>query len=150
MNLYNVLLLALPGLLAAAPAIAADPTVTDSIVIDTPLSGWRNAQGERILYTQEVHYPAASVNTQDNQSELASIKGRIAASVKAQDQPFKLIVPSASPCPCGWKTARSPAPIPLAPGLTALKFAVPMVNRSPGCSSMKPMLRKTSPKSGLC
>jgi len=92
MNLYNTLLLILPGLLAAAPAIAADPTVADPIVIDTPLSGWRNAQGERILYTQEVHYPAASVNTQDNQSELASIKGRIAASVKAQDQPFKLIV----------------------------------------------------------
>ena len=83
MNLSNVplLLLILPGLLTADP-----------ITIDTPSSGWRNAQGERILYTQEVRYPAASVNTQEDQSELASIKGRIAASVKSQDQPFKLIV----------------------------------------------------------
>ncbi len=83
MNLSNapLLLLILPGILAADP-----------IIIDTPLSGWRNAQGERILYTQEVYYPAASVNTQDDQSEWASIKGRIAASVKGQDQPFKLIV----------------------------------------------------------
>ena len=83
MNLSKIpfLLLILPGILSADP-----------IAIDTPLSGWRNAQGERILYTQEVRYPAASVNTQDDQSELASIKGRIAASVKSQDQPFKLIV----------------------------------------------------------
>ena len=50
MNLLKIplLLLILPGILSADP-----------IAIDTPLSGWRNAQGERILYTQEVRYPAA-------------------------------------------------------------------------------------------
>lgn len=75
------------GVLVIKPVVAAD-----GIAIDAPLGGWRNAQGERILYTQEVRYPAASVNTQDDQSELAAIKGRIAGSVKQQDQPFKLIV----------------------------------------------------------
>lgn len=73
--------------LAAVSAVAAD-----GITIDTPLSGWRNSQGEQVRYTQEVNYPAASVNTYDEQSELAVIKGRIAATVKHQEQPFKLII----------------------------------------------------------
>lgn len=85
--IFKSIMPVLLGILAAAPAVA-----DDAIAIETPLSGWRNSQGERILYTQEVRYPASSVNTQDEQSEFATIKGRIASTVKQQDQPFKLIV----------------------------------------------------------
>jgi uncharacterized protein YfaP (DUF2135 family) len=84
---FTLSLSVLLGALAAIPVVAAD-----GITIDTPLSGWRNAQGEQVLYTQEVSYPAVSVNTQDQQSELAVIQGRIASTVKHQEQPFKLIV----------------------------------------------------------
>lgn len=108
-----LLLLILPGLLAADP-----------ITIDTPLSGWRNAQGERILYTQEVHYPAASVNTQDDQSELASIKGRIAASVKSQDQPFKLIV-NGVPMPLRVEDGAFSRPYSFGPGSNSVEIRSP-------------------------
>ena len=81
----------LAALLGSLPLIAP-AAAADTIAIDTPLGGWRNSQGEKILYTQEVRYPASSVNTQDEQSALAVIQGRIASTIKQQDQPFKLIV----------------------------------------------------------
>ncbi|MBI2572153.1 MAG: DUF2135 domain-containing protein [Candidatus Schekmanbacteria bacterium] len=69
--------------------------IQPGITIDTPLNGWRNSWGETVLYTQEVHYPASSVNAQEDQAESAMIRGRIAARVKARggmEKPLTLVV----------------------------------------------------------
>lgn len=72
----------LAGMLVAVPAMA-------QVEIETPRGGWRNSTGEAAGFEQRVNYPASSVNA-IGQSELALIKGRIAASKK--DVPGKLIV----------------------------------------------------------
>lgn len=58
--------------------------------IEAPLSGWRNTAGAVELYTQEVHYPAVSVNLQPGQSASAEIRGKIAGAAKGR--PGTLIV----------------------------------------------------------
>jgi len=83
----------LPLLLAAALiAPAPSPADDDNIAIETPLGGWRNSQGEQVIYTQEVHYPASAVSTQEEQSETAVIRGHILNADKHKGQPYKLIV----------------------------------------------------------
>ena len=78
MNILRFLLLLLP--------LAAQAQVT----IDAPKGGWRNSAGAREEYTQEVNYPASSVNLQAGQSETAQIRGRIAGAVKGK--PATLVV----------------------------------------------------------
>ena len=60
------------------------------VTIDAPKSGWRNSAGAQEEYTQEVNYPAASVNLQPGQAETAQIRGRIAGAVKGK--PATLVV----------------------------------------------------------
>lgn len=59
-------------LLLAALALA-------QVQIDTPVGGWRRGDGEGANYTQAINYPASNVNTPENQSDAARIRGRIAA-----------------------------------------------------------------------
>ncbi len=68
--------LLLSGLLLAAPAFG-------QVHIDTPSGGWRHSAGIPEQYTQEVNYPASSVNVRPGQSELAMIRGRIGGLAKA-------------------------------------------------------------------
>ena len=60
------------------------------VTIDAPKGGWSNSAGAREEYTQEVNYPASSVNLQAGQSETAQIRGRIAGAVKGK--PATLVV----------------------------------------------------------
>ncbi|MEO7493953.1 MAG: DUF2135 domain-containing protein [Massilia sp.] len=60
------------------------------VTIDAPKGGWRNSAGAQEQYTQEVHYPAASVSMQAGQSETAQIRGKIAGARKGK--PATLIV----------------------------------------------------------
>ena len=60
------------------------------VTIDAPKGGWRNSAGAQEEYTQEVNYPASSVNLQPGQGETAQIRGRIAGAVK--DKPATLVV----------------------------------------------------------
>ena len=73
----------------ASAAAAAPPT------LDQPSSGWREAPAQQRDFVQEVHYPAASVNT-IGKSAAAIIRGRVAAAPKARDgdarKPARLIV----------------------------------------------------------
>lgn len=75
------------GLLAAVlvPVLAGA-----QVTIDAPKSGWRNSAGARETYSQEVNYPASSVNLQPGQSETAQIRGRIASAPKGK--PATLVV----------------------------------------------------------
>jgi len=75
------------GLLLASiltlPALA-------QVTIESPKSGWRNSAGAHEQYSQEVNYPASSVNLQEGQSETAQIRGRIANAPKGK--PATLVV----------------------------------------------------------
>jgi len=69
------------------------PVSADEIKLDQPRGGWREGKaGER--YTQEVNYPAASVNTPRSISTTALISGNIAAKPKgtSSNAPATLIV----------------------------------------------------------
>lgn len=67
----------------AFPALA-------QVTIESPRGGWRNSAGAQEQYSQEVNYPASSVNMQEGQSETAQIRGRIANAPKGK--PAKLVV----------------------------------------------------------
>lgn len=75
-------------LLAAAPA-------QSQVRLDTPMGGWRAAPTQQQDFLQEVHYPAASVNS-NRRSTAALIQGHIANAPKAPDgearQPGRLVV----------------------------------------------------------
>lgn len=58
------------GLLAAASAFG-------QANLDSPRGGWRNSSGDTSRYTQEISYPAVSVNTPQGVSALAKIEGII-------------------------------------------------------------------------
>lgn len=63
------------------------------IEIETPNGGWRNSAQEKMKFTQEVHYPASSVNMQKDQSKFAMIKGKIERTKKDQNpEPYRLII----------------------------------------------------------
>jgi uncharacterized protein YfaP (DUF2135 family) len=65
------------------------------IRVDTPRSGWRESPAQQRDFLQEVHYPAASVNT-NGRSAAALIRGHIAGMPKTGEeqarQPARLIV----------------------------------------------------------
>jgi uncharacterized protein YfaP (DUF2135 family) len=63
----------------------------DTIRIEAPLGGYVDSGGEDISYTQDVRYPASSVNTRENQSIKAMIKGRIEGSRKGRE-PYTAVV----------------------------------------------------------
>lgn len=62
----------------------------DAIEIDTPRGGWRSGSGEGAAFTQEVTYPASSVNVSADQNDAARIRGRINAA--APKNPALLVV----------------------------------------------------------
>lgn len=64
----------------------------ESVTINTPLSGWHNQTGEQSYYSQQVNYPASSVNTSSDQSVGAQIKGAISAVPKNEHRPAVLVV----------------------------------------------------------
>lgn len=80
MNLRWIALLLLPSCAMA------------QVKLDTPRGGWRNTNGAQEQYTQEVNYPASSVNMQQGQSETAQIRGQIAGAPKQPGKPATLIV----------------------------------------------------------
>jgi uncharacterized protein YfaP (DUF2135 family) len=78
--------------ITAILAFQGKSAAVEKIVISSPFGGWRNTSGETVKYTQKVNYPAASVNTQKDQSKFALIKGKVTGSLKQLDDPFTLIV----------------------------------------------------------
>ena len=58
----------------------------ETIEFSAPLNGWRNSAGSEERYTQEVRYPAVTVNTPEGQSVNAKIAGRIKTTSKAASQ----------------------------------------------------------------
>lgn len=63
------------------------------VKIESPQGGWRNSSKEKLKFTQAVTYPASSVNTSDEQSKFALIKGKITGTDKTSSEaPYKLIV----------------------------------------------------------
>lgn len=80
--------LLLPGLMAGG-ALAQPVDATVAIELDTPRAGWRRQSGEGAQFTQEIRYPASSVNTPDGQSDAARIRGHIAGEV---NNPALLVV----------------------------------------------------------
>lgn len=65
-------------------------SVLAQVRTDTPAGGWRNTAGAAEEYTQEVNYPAASVNLREGQASSAQIRGRIAGAAKGK--PATLVV----------------------------------------------------------
>ncbi|WP_145599490.1 DUF2135 domain-containing protein [Yersinia alsatica] len=82
------------SLVLLVPAISA--MAAQNVVIDTPVAGWHDTSGEGANFTQQVNYPAASVNTPANQSAQALISGQIKGFQKPKDEarqePGRLIV----------------------------------------------------------
>ncbi len=64
--------------------IASHTEGADAIRIEAPLGGWVDSSGESMRYTQDVLYPASSVNTPENQSTKALIKGSVEGSRKGR------------------------------------------------------------------
>ncbi|MDP1771205.1 MAG: DUF2135 domain-containing protein [Methylobacter sp.] len=80
--------------LALCTALVMPPAAAESTVsIDVPKGGWHGAGDKKTSFTQQVTYPAASVNTPADQAETALIRGRIAAQAKpAGGKPATLVV----------------------------------------------------------
>ncbi|MBW7984890.1 DUF2135 domain-containing protein [Enterobacillus tribolii] len=85
MRYASLCLLVLSGYL---PLAAAEQDVR----IDAPLSGWRENTGDNAHYSQQVNYPASSVNIAADQSETAKIRGQIANMPKQNTAPGRLVV----------------------------------------------------------
>ncbi len=84
---YRIVYLGLCTALAM-PLAAAESTVS----IDVPKGGWHAPSDKKASFTQQVTYPAASVNTPAGQAETALIRGRIAAQAKSSGKPATLVV----------------------------------------------------------
>ncbi|VEA02143.1 Uncharacterized protein conserved in bacteria [Salmonella enterica subsp. salamae] len=82
--------LALSGLFAVS--LFSSGVLAESVTINTPLSGWHKQSGENAYYSQQVNYPASSVNTRSGQSIDAQIQGVISDLPKDNRQPGLLIV----------------------------------------------------------
>ena len=80
----NMKILLIPALMLLSQSALAQATIA------APVGGWRNSTSQQEQYTQNVNYPASSVNMQDGQSASAQIRGRIAGAVKGK--PGLLIV----------------------------------------------------------
>ena len=73
-------------------AVAAGRTCwAEGIRVEAPIGGWLDSTGESIDYTQDVLYPASSVNARQDQSLKGLIKGHIDGSPKGKE-PYTLIV----------------------------------------------------------
>ncbi|WP_058913493.1 YfaP family protein [Entomohabitans teleogrylli] len=81
----NPLTIVVPALLAAFPAVAG-------VSIETPLSGWHSAQGDKASFSQQVNYPAASVNMAADQNISAQIRGKISSLPEGKKAPGRLVV----------------------------------------------------------
>lgn len=81
-------------LLAVPPAMLPTRAALAQVSIDAPRGGWRSSAGQQEQYSQEVHYPASSVNLQPGQADSAQIRGRIAGMPKgtAKGRPATLVV----------------------------------------------------------
>jgi uncharacterized protein YfaP (DUF2135 family) len=66
------------------------PSALAQVSIDAPTGGWRNSAGADEEYSQQVNYPASSVNLRAGQSASAQIRGRIAGASKGK--PATLVV----------------------------------------------------------
>jgi uncharacterized protein YfaP (DUF2135 family) len=79
-------------LIAAATSVLAQPRVD----IDTPLAGWHDTSGEGADFSQQVNYPASSVNSPATQAAQALIRGQIKdfpkPDGKSRQEPGRLIV----------------------------------------------------------
>jgi len=83
---------AVVGLLCSLAFLTATRTESaESIRIEAPVGGYADSSGESSRYTQDVLYPASSVNTPENQPVTALIKGRIEGAPKER-RPHTLIV----------------------------------------------------------
>lgn len=87
--------LALSGLFAGS--LFSSGVLAESVTINTPLSGWHKQSGENAYYSQQVNYPASSVNTRSGQSIDAQIQGVISDLPKDNRQPGLLIGVPPSP-----------------------------------------------------
>lgn len=79
----------LRGAWRAAACLLA-PAAAAQVSIDAPHGGWRHSAGDAAAYTQEVHYPASSVNLAPGQAASAQIRGRIRGAPKGK--PATLVV----------------------------------------------------------
>ncbi|TRX01283.1 YfaP family protein [Candidatus Methylobacter oryzae] len=84
---YRIVCFGLCTVLAMPPAVAES-----AVSIDVPKGGWNAPGDKKNSFTQQVTYPAASVNTPPGQAETALIRGRIAAHAKSGGQPATLVV----------------------------------------------------------
>ncbi|WP_411706049.1 YfaP family protein [Edaphovirga cremea] len=79
-------------LMVATTSVLAEQRVD----IDTPLAGWHDTSGEGADFSQQVNYPASSINSPVTQAAQALIKGQIKGfpkqSSKAKQEPGRLIV----------------------------------------------------------
>lgn len=78
-------------LLTFCLAALSFPVWTAEVSFDQPRGGWRQGDAGE-TYTQEVNYPASSVNTPRSASTTALISGRIAGSAKVMPAHATLIV----------------------------------------------------------
>lgn len=82
--------------LAAVGVASAQQQADEKIDFSSPVNGWRHSAGEQSRYTQEVHYPAAAVNTPEGQAASATIAGDIHNAAKGSGgdaaQPATLVV----------------------------------------------------------
>ena len=85
--------LVMAGLQAASMARASD------IDFAAPLNGWRNTGGDTERYTQDVHYPAVSVQTPEGQSKFALIEGQIRNTPKKKGTSVGTLVVNGTPLP---------------------------------------------------
>lgn len=69
-------------------ALAEAPDVQ----IDAPLSGWQENRGGNAHYSQEINYPASSVNIAADQNASAQIRGKINGLKKPSSEPGRLVV----------------------------------------------------------
>jgi uncharacterized protein YfaP (DUF2135 family) len=78
--------------LGLCTALAMPLAAESAVSIDVPKGGWHASGDKKASFTQQVTYPAASVNTPANQAETALIRGRIAAHAKSGGKPATLVV----------------------------------------------------------
>lgn len=75
---------------AVSLVFSAGPAIAGGVEVDNPLSGWRHQEKDDVSFSQEVHYPAVSVNT-GTHKDSALLRGRIANHPK-KEKPATLVV----------------------------------------------------------
>jgi uncharacterized protein YfaP (DUF2135 family) len=80
-TLLGLFILGIPCISQAEPSLDAAPQ------LKSPINGWRPKVEKGGQFTQQVNYPAASVNTPAGQADTARIRGSITASPKTPPGP---------------------------------------------------------------